>query len=140
MWCKCGPGLARVTQLLSPQRSWKPDLPCFCKRPFAVPSLSAAPLGKKHSPDTSPLLPSHQLIWPRPVCQHFLSALPVSPGHRCLCSAGLIANRQAKTHVLGKLIPRTSNQHKALTTGTFSFRVLLLETAHTQSLSFPPRI
>lgn len=53
MWRRCDPGPAQVTQLLSPQRSWRPDLPCLWKRPFAIPSLSAAPLGDKHSPDTS---------------------------------------------------------------------------------------
>lgn len=64
------------------------------------------PLRRKHSPEAEPLLSSHWLIRPHPACQGLRSDLPVSPGHHCLRCQGLIANRQAKTRVLGNLVPR----------------------------------
>ena len=62
------------------------------------------------------------------VCVLGLSVCP-SPSHGYVRCQGLITNRQAKTRILGNLVPRTSYQHKAWATGTCDFHMVLMETA-----------
>lgn len=113
---------------LRPSLERAPCHPCPCQH---------LPLGRKHSPNAraSPSPPLANLAiagMPRP------SVCPSCFPRALLFTLSRAYHKQAgKDRVLGKLVPRNSYQRKVLATGNFSFHGHLLETNHTQGLSFP---